>query len=211
MSDESARALARWRWPLGLIAVALVLGAVAGVLWQVEVTDDEVGATRACGSAFDVLADRSGWQVWWAADLDEPDEAVRAALPRTTRCPDAVNQYLIVSATMTLVGLCLSVAAAVVGRRPYSSSGTPEGRSLRRAGAVTAVIGAVLTVGGLIGLVVLVADADSTLFLYTDRLVVALVGVIVLIPALALTLGGYAVHVAGRRLDGSMDGPVDDE
>ena len=57
----------------------------------------------------------------------------------------------------------------------------------------------------LAALVLLVADADSTLFLYTDRLVVLLAGVIVLVPAIALIVGGWAIHQVGRRLDRADD------
>ena len=54
-----------------------------------------------------------------------------------------------------------------------------------------------LTIAGFAAIVLLVADAESTLFLYTDRLVVGVVGLIALVPAVALALGGWALRSAG--------------
>ena len=46
----------------------------------------------------------------------------------------------------------------------------------------------------------LVADSDSTLFLYTDRLVVAVVGLLVLVPPMALVVLGRVVALFGEHL-----------
>jgi hypothetical protein len=191
---------------LGLAAVVIVLASVATVVVaaQVQVTEPDVDVTRTCGSVFDSLADRSGWEIWWARDLDEGDPAVRAALVRTTGCPDAINLRLAVGAT--LVGLAAVVAFALwaTQRQHRASADTGVGERLLRLGRVTSFVGAALTIGGLAALVLLIADADSTLFLYTDRLVVGVVGLIVLVPTVAL-------HVTGRALMilGASGGPTD--
>ncbi|MDH3708142.1 MAG: hypothetical protein OES57_18910, partial [Acidimicrobiia bacterium] len=82
MTDDADRrpASARWRWPLTFLGVVLLFGGSAGLLLQVDVMHEAAGGDRACGSAFDVIADRSGWQAWWASDLDEPDADARSAL-----------------------------------------------------------------------------------------------------------------------------------
>jgi len=73
--------------------------------------------------------------------------------------------------------------------------------AMRRLGVSIVTIGALLTVGGAVALVVLVADPSSTLFIYVDRLVVSLVGLIVLVPALALIAIGRAIMLVGDRVD----------
>jgi hypothetical protein len=66
-------------------------------------------------------------------------------------------------------------------------------------------VGAILTLAGLVAVVLLVADADSTLFLYTDRLVVGVVGLIVLVPTASLVVIGRALTILGGA-DGRRDG-----
>ena len=59
----------------------------------------------------------------------------------------------------------------------------------------------------------MVADADSTLFLYVDRGVVALVGLIVLVPTLALIVIGRALTLIAPHLAEPREptpGPDDD-
>jgi len=191
-----------WRWLAGLVAVGCLATAMLVTLSQVIVSADDGSGARACGSAFDVMTDRSGWEVWWARDLDEPDPAARAELVRTIRCPDALNQRVVGAAALGLAGLGLVSILAFSGpRRIWPAAGTTTAAKLRRAGTVTVVIGTLLAVTGLVALAALLADADSTLFLYTDRLVVGLAGVIVLVPAIALALGGWVVRVVGVQMD----------
>ena len=195
----------------GIAAALAVILAGAALLVQIEVTDADTAATRSCGSVFDSVADRSGWERWWARDLDEPDE-VRAALVRTTRCPEAVNQRIAIAGVLGATAVVLG-AVAITRKRSDRSGDTalsPVGRRLVRIGRLTAALGGALTALGIIAVVVLVADADSTLFLYTDRLVVAVVGLIVLVPTIALfvigrvlvLLGESAEHIQQDRLDG---------
>jgi hypothetical protein len=53
-------------------------------------------------------------------------------------------------------------------------------------------------VAGAGAIVVLLADAESTLFLYTDRPIVAVGGLIVLVPAVALIVMGRALALLAR-------------
>ena len=181
-------------------AIALILG-----FSNVEVSGD-AGATRNCGSAFDSAVDRSGWEQWWAQDLAEPDTAVRSELLRTTECPGAVNRQLAIVVIAGALGVSMLIVAGLRRRRDAAPRTPPGGSALGRLGLVTTVVGTVLTAGGVVAIVVLVADAESTLFLYVDRGVVALVGLIVLVPTLALVVIGRAVTLVARHL-GEADAP----
>ena len=163
---------------------------------QVEVVGAGTSDRRSCGSALDALTGRSGWAQWWSADLDERLAQESTPLTRTEQCPDAINLQLWMSSLLGIVGLS-GVGAAVWSRaRGNVSRGM---RSMRLLGTSIGAIGAMLTVGGVVALVALVADPSSTLFIYVDRLVVALVGLIVLVPALALmAIGGVIMVVAER-------------
>ena len=72
---------------------------------------------------------------------------------------------------------------------------------IRRLGRTTSVAGALLTIAGVVAITVLVADSESTLFLYTDRLVVAVVGLIVLVPTMAMLAIGRALSIVGQHLE----------
>ena len=61
--------------------------------------------------------------------------------------------------------------------------------------AVTAA-GAALAIAGATALVLLVADPRSTLFLYVDRPVAVLFGLLLLEPAVAMILVGRALSLA---------------
>jgi hypothetical protein len=188
---------------VGLVGVGFIVAALAITVSQIEVTDGELGVTRPCGSVFDGIADRSGWETWWARDLDEPDDATRAALVRTTRCPGAVNDGIVLAALLGAVGAAALVAGVWRGRRPIERrpAGDVE-RRLTRLGQVVSGVGAGLTVLGLVAVLLLLADADSTLFLYTDRAIVGAVGLVVLVPAIALFAMGRALTIAARDRDG---------
>lgn len=180
---------ARWR-PVAMIAALISLGAAAVTLgWQVEVGDP----SRSCGSAFDAVADRSGWQIWWAQDLDEATPDRPSDLVRTRDCPDAVNLRMIIASVLGGGGVLLAGVAWWAG--PSRRSGRAP---LERLAMIATAAGVALTLAGVAAIVLLVADADSTLFLYTDRLVVAVVGLIALVPALALAFGGWALHTVVR-------------
>ena len=193
---------------------ASVLAAVAGwlalfvLIAQIEVTGGDDASTRACGSAFDSIVDRSGWQDWWRADLDDPAPASRTELVRTRNCPGAVNTRIGIG---TGFGLLVAGGAAMTlrdGRRRSTSDRPEDGPTerLARLARLTTIAGAGLTLAGVAAILVLVADADSTLFLYTDRLVVAVVGLIVLVPPIALIVFGRAMSVVATGFDPSDRG-----
>jgi hypothetical protein len=192
------------RFAAAIASALMIVLLAAVVLVQIEVTDAGVAATRSCGSVLDSVVDRSGWEQWWAHDLDEPDE-VRSALVRTSRCPDAVNQRVAVAAVLGIAGVVLGAVA--MARRTADRSADTDASSLghrvARIGRLTAALGGALTVLGIIAIVMLVADADSTLFLYTDRLVVAVVGLIVLIPTITLFVIGRVLVLLGESLEQS--------
>ena len=192
-------------WWLWMVASALAfICALVVLLVQVDVSDSATGVTRSCGSAFDTAVDRTGWEQWWARDLDEPDAAVRSVLLRTNSCPSAINQRIVVSGALAALG----AIAAVVGVRrirPQVERGataeTTVSAKIRRLGRTTFIAGALLTIAGVIAITVLVADSESTLFLYTDRLVVAVVGLIVLVPTMAMLAIGRALSIVGQHLE----------
>ena len=128
------------------IAAALMLVLLAAVLLvQIEVTDAQVAATRSCGSVFDSAVDRSGWEQWWAQDLDEQEE-VRSALVRTSRCPGAVNQRVVVAAVLAIIAV-VSGAVAITRRKADRSADTSAARIGRRVvqiGRLTAALGGAL-------------------------------------------------------------------
>jgi hypothetical protein len=204
-ADRSVRVQ---RFVAGILAVLALGGSLTVLLAQANVTNDVVGATRTCGSAFDAAVDRSGWELWWAADLDESDDQVRSALVRTDLCPSAINWRIGIAATLGSLSVLLAVFVSLRGR---TEGGRTEGRRdpvetnvasrIRRLGRATSAVGAALTIGGLVAILVLVADADSTLFLYTDRLVVVVGGLIVLMPAIALFAIGRVLVLVGEYLD----------
>ena len=178
---------------------ALLVGAVVVLQTQVDVGGTGHGdGTRSCGSSLDALTGRSGWERWWSADLDELSAGRSSQLTRTERCPDAINRHLWLSGIL-VVGSVFALGAVVWARPRGGARGGMN--AMRRLGVSIVTIGALLTVGGAVALVVLVADPSSTLFIYVDRLVVSLVGLIVLVPALALIAIGRAIMLVGDRVD----------
>lgn len=180
-------------------AVVALLVAVALALTQVEVSDPELESARVCGSAFDVMTDRVDWQDWWARDLDEPRDAAREALPRTRQCPDALNTRTVW--VVVLGGLGIAGLVATGFRRRLGGPDRPRPAELRRLGTITLATGMALSAAGIAAIIVLTADAESTLFLYVDRLVVGLIGLIVLVPAAAIMVLGQALRILGREAD----------
>jgi hypothetical protein len=199
-ADRSVRVQ---RFVAGILAVLALGGSLAVFLAQANVTNDVVGATRTCGSAFDAAVDRSGWELWWAADLDESDDQVRSALVRTDLCPSAINWRIGIAAALGSLSVLLAVFVSLRGRTEgrRDSLETTVADRIRRLGRATSAVGAALTIGGVAAIVVLVADADSTLFLYTDRLVVVVGGLIVLMPAIALFAIGRVLVLVGEYVD----------
>ena len=197
----SSAMLRRRVWAPALVAALALAGSAAILLLQVTVTNDVEAATRTCGSAFDAITDRSGWEVWWARDLDEPNQSVRTALIRTDMCPAAINLRILLAAMAAIVGILSATLAWI--RATGGRLGRPHRQSageIARLGRATSWAGALLSIAGVVAIVVLVADADSTLFLHVDRLVVLVVGLIVLIPTFALFVIGRSLALLGTYL-----------
>ena len=191
----------RFGWSLGavlLIAAAAVLGLTVDV--------HAAGGSAACGSAWDVVSGRSGWQQWWA--LDQADPVAGAPRLRTQECVDAVNARVVGAALLATGAVAAFGAAAVLGARRPDRPVTGSARRLRRLGTAVTVLGVLLTVGGLIGIALLVADPNATLFLYVDRSVVVLLGFLLLLPALVLVALGRGASMLAEYL---ADGGATDE
>ena len=165
------------RWVSWAVGGALVVVACVVLLRQATVS---VGATGAsCGSAFDVVAGRVGWRDWWSADVAEAPVGSPPAFTRAKECARSVNAALALAGGLTVLALAEVAAFETVRARRLHvrvRQLRPAEQRMRRLGWIVTAAGAVLTVAGAIGLVLLVADARSTLFLYVGRPVVASLG-----------------------------------
>lgn len=186
-----------WRWASRAAGAALVVVAATRLCTEVQVGSGAV--RRSCGSALDAVAGRSGWSQWWAADLTDAAQGSGAPL-RTVRCPAAVNGRIVVASALLPTAVAVVAAGELVrGRRTRRARSAVRGvhGRLRGFGITVAIVGAVLSVGGLVGLALLVADPHSTLFLYVSRPAVVLAGLLLVLPAvLLLALGRAAVLLA---------------
>lgn len=156
-------------------------------------------AAASCGSAWDLVAGRSGWQRWWV--LDQADPVAGAPRLRTDRCVDAVNAQLARSALLAAAAVAAFAVAALAGTRarPRARAGSPV-RRLRAFGTTLSVLGWLLSVAGVVGLALLVADADAPLFLYVSRSVVMLLGMLLLLPAVLLVALGRGARLLAEGL-----------
>lgn len=182
----------------------LVVAAAVVLLGQVEVT--AAGLSRSCGSGWDVVSARTGWQQWWAADLADPAQHVGSLPVRTARCPAAENRRVVAAGALAAGATAIVAAGEVVTRRRALQthvSAPPAARRFQRLGNVLTLVGAVLSVCGAAGLALLVANPSSTLFLYVSRTAVVLVGLLLLLPPLLLIAVGRATAVLGEHLAGA--------
>ena len=188
----------RWTWAARLTGAALLAVAAVLLLTGVEVRGASGGRATACGSAWDVVAGRTGWQQWWAQDLADPVPGDRLA--RTDRCPHAVDARTLATAAAGLAGTAALIGAAAAAG---AGRGTPRRRSarLRTLGRATTVLGALLTTGGLAGLALLTADPAAPLFQYVDRAAVLLVGLLLVLPAVLLVLLGRGLVLLADLAD----------
>ncbi len=173
---------------LALGAATLLITAVLVLLLQVRVHVSGIGAT--CGAPFDVIAGRADWQTWYADDLTDPRLRSTTALVRTDACPAAVNRRTALAGGFGVFAVIAGATAVLLGTRDRLPPRRPK---LRTLGAWVSGTGIVLTTAGLVALVLLLANPSAPLFLYVDRWVVATVGTIVLVPAIALAAGGRAL------------------
>ncbi len=181
-----------------LITTLLII-VIAGIVLVLQVRVHEGGIAAACGAPFDVISGRGDWQTWYAEDLNDPRLGAQpSTLIRTEGCPAAVNRRTAVAGGLGVVAVLFGAATAILTGRSRVRTGPT---SLGTLGAWVTGVGVVLTLAGFVALIVLLANPSATLFLYVDRWVVATVGSIVLIPAIALAAGGRALMLVARQSD----------
>ncbi len=190
---------------LALGAVGLVLVLVAATVLALQVRVQSSGVDAACGSPFDVISGRATWEDWFAQDLTDPRVGPRSPLVRTDACPAAVNRRTASAGTLAAAAALLGAAAVLLAARDRARHARPARVPLRRLGAWVSGIGAGLTIAGVVALGVLLANPDAALFLYVDRWVIAIVGLILLVPAVVLTVGGRALMLAAEPRDDRPD------
>jgi hypothetical protein len=187
-----------WRWVCWSAGAALLV--LAGTVLMLQVQVRSAGTTaQSCGSAWDVIAGRVGWQQWWSADLSGPG----GGLSRTLRCPDAVNGRIVLAGGLTL-GAVAAVSAGEIAtwrRSRQIRRDAPDAvRRLRLLGTVLTVLGGLLTAGGLAGIALVVADPQAPLFFYASRPIVVLIGLLLVLPAILLIALGRTASVMAEHL-----------
>lgn len=193
----------RVRVTLKLLGAVLFVAAATVLALQVHVGGSGASG-RSCGSSLDVLTDRSGWEVWYAQDVNDVPAGPTTRLLRTLECPGAVNTRTIIAGILGAAGLAAVVAALTLRQTRTRHSESVEATMpmrLRRLGATVTIIGGLLTLTGLAALGLVLADRHATLFIYVTRPVVAALGLVVLAPVLALLIGGRALTILGRALE----------
>ncbi len=192
----------RWRWA-GWSAGSILL-VVSGLVLLLQVSVPGAGTPpRACGSAWDVVAGRTGWPQWWAADLSDPAEGRDGQVVRTLRCPGAVNARIVTSGALALGAVALVSAgefAASRSARRVRPAGPGPARRLRLLGTSVTILGVLLTAAGLAAIALLTADPRAPLFLYVSRPVVVLAGLLLLLPAILLIVLGRGASTMARYL-----------
>ncbi len=199
-----------WQWAGR--TVGLVLAVIAGVLFFLQVGVHAPGSgTRSCGSSWDVVAGRTGWQQWWSEDLAEAPTPAASALVRTLDCPAAVNQQTLVSGGLVVAAVATVAIGELAGRRHKRQRGAQrQARSrLRTLSAVLTGVGLLLTVTGLVGIALLVANPNAALFVYVSRPVVALVGSLLVIPAVFIAALGMTARAAADYVEGERGSDAD--
>lgn len=188
----------RSRVVVRLVGSVLLVAATTVLVLQVRVGGPG-DAGRFCGSALDVITDRADWQSWFAQDSIDPPAAPASPLLRTLHCPGAVNARNAVAGGLAAAGLVtLSLRRLADRRQRPMVSTTSALNGLRRVGWVVSAFGAALAFAGLIALGLLTAKSDATLFLFVNRGVVFVLGLVLLTPLFALIAGGWVLaHLGG--------------
>ena len=192
-----------WRLVARTLGAGLLVAAITTAVLQVYVSGAD-GTSRSCGSSFDVIAGRSDWQTWRTQDLADAQglaTATPAGLVRTARCPSAVNDRTALAGGLA-IGSAMLLSAGAYPRRRGGIRAWHGVNRLQWLGNFAVVVGALLTTGGLVGLLIVLANPRSTLFLYVSRPAALLIGLAVLQPALALLIAGLAISAVARSKDG---------
>lgn len=193
-----------WQWAGR--AAASVLFLTAGVVFALQVPVHPPGTgSRSCGSAWDVVAGRTGWQQWWSQDLAD-GSAPGGSLTRTLHCPAAVNRRIWISGGLGAAAVVVAAAGELAGSRQQRGARLRPRSQLRALSAVLIGVGCLLTVTGLAGVALLVANPDAELFLYVSRPVVALVGSLLVIPAVFIAALGMTARAALDEIERDRGG-----
>lgn len=185
----------RWIWTSRLLGVVLLFAAAVTLTTTTQVST-RPGTSVSCGSAWDEIAGRTGWQQWWAQDLASPRSN---SLERTLECPDAVNGRIALGGALAAAGALALVVGALVGR-PRSHRLPTDARRLRTFGIAVQALGGLLTLAGLLGLALLTADPRDPLFHYVSRTSVVLLGLLLLLPAMLLVVLGRSLSLLADRM-----------
>ncbi len=191
-----------WRWACRSAGAILLV--LAGLVLLPQVSVHGAGTpSRACGSGWDVVAGRTGWPQWWAADLSDPAQGRSGQLIRTLHCPGAVNARIVTGGGLALGAVALVSAGELMAwrreRRARPALPGPA-RRLRLLGTAVTILGVLLTAGGLAGIVLLVANPRAPLFLYVSRPVVVLAGLLLALPAILLIALGRGASLIADHL-----------
>lgn len=189
-----------WRWIGRFTGAVLAIGAVVVLLLGVDVRGSGT-RTGSCGTPWDVVAGRVGWEQWWAHDLADPLDPRGGQPVRTVLCTDAVNRRIVASGGLAVAALVAVTAGEVIHRRRRPADVRRPRSRLAVFGTVSKLVGGVLTVGGLIGIAILIADPHDALFLYVSRTAVFLAGLLLLLPALVLIAIGWLASELAARTD----------
>ena len=184
---------------VGLRAIGVVLVLVAGTVLLLQVRVDSSRISASCGAPFDVISGRANWQQWFSEDLADPRIGADSPLVRTEACPTAVNRRTTIAGMLGATAVVLATVGTLFAARDRRRR--PQSIPLRTLGAWVASVGAALTMAGVISLIVLLANPDAALFQYVDRWVIAIVGMLVLIPAIALAASGRALMLIADTHD----------
>ncbi len=184
---------------LGFRAIGVVLVLAAGTVLLLQVRVESSGISASCGAPFDVISGRANWQQWFSEDLADPRIRADSPLVRTETCPTAVNRRTTIVGTLGATAVVLATAGALLAARDRRRR--TQRIPLRTLGAWVAGVGASLTMAGVISLIVLLANPDAALFQYVDRWVIAIIGMLMLIPALALAASGRGLMLVADPHD----------
>ncbi|HEX7105129.1 MAG TPA: hypothetical protein VF218_04115, partial [Acidothermaceae bacterium] len=144
------------------------------------------------------------WQSWRAQDLLDltAADSPSVVLTRAAACPAAVNDRTAWAGGLVAAAGLLTALVWPRSVWPPRARGPARLRrrgSTARLAIAVAAAGGALTVAGLLGIGLVLANPDATLFVYVSRPVAALIGLLLLTPAVALWLGGWALHAAVRQ------------
>ncbi len=189
MAGDGVDTSSRWYRPGLGVLLAVAVGASCFLLVaQIDVNGGGDVGGAGCGSVLDTITDRTGWESWWRADLDDIELGRIDDPVRSVSCPDRVNDRVVVLAIVAAVALGAGLALRGAGR------GSMRGRgSLARWGRGMTIAGSAVVIVGTAAVLVLAADSDAVLYEHVDRWVVVAGGALILAPAVAVAALGRVI------------------